>query len=354
MADQSWAERPRTMPRSTLRHVAFRIAEHVHAHGLASIHLVLHGGEPLLAGVEGIEDAVTTIRDAVGPRVRVAVSVQTNAVRLDETFLRAFDRLGARVGVSLDGDVTAHDRHRRHADGRGSHAAVAAALGPLAGEYRHLFGGILCTVDVRNDPLRTYEALLDFAPPAVDFLLPHGNWAAPPPGRSPGSAATPYADWLIPIFDRWYAPGARPTEVRLFADIMHLLLGGASAGEAVGLAPARMVVIETDGAIEQSDTLKSAYPGGPATGFHVARDPFDAVLGHPAVRARQIGAQALGAECLACPVMRVCGGGLYAHRYRPGAGFANPSVYCADLFRLITHIRHRVESDVTARMESRR
>src|SRR5262245_18306714 len=38
-------------------------------------------------------------------------------------------------------------------------------------------------------------------------------------------------------------------------------------------------------------------------------------------------------------VHRICGNGLYAHRYRAGIGFANPSVYSPDLQRLIGHIR---------------
>jgi uncharacterized protein len=62
--------------------------------------------------------------------------------------------------------------------------------------------------------------------------------------------------------------------------------------------------------------------------------------------ARQIGAAALAAQCQACPVMEICGGGLYPHRYRHGAGFGNPSVYCDDLMRLITHVRDRVLADV--------
>ena len=39
--------------------------------------------------------------------------------------------------------------------------------------------------------------------------------------------------------------------------------------------------------------------------------------------------------CRACPVVDICGGGLYAHRYRTGTGFDNPSVYCADLKEMI-------------------
>jgi uncharacterized protein len=45
--------------------------------------------------------------------------------------------------------------------------------------------------------------------------------------------------------------------------------------------------------------------------------------------------------------MRICGGGLYPHRYRNGEGFRHPSVYCADLMRVISHVRDRVIRDVT-------
>jgi hypothetical protein len=38
-------------------------------------------------------------------------------------------------------------------------------------------------------------------------------------------------------------------------------------------------------------------------------------------------------------VVTSCGGGLYAHRYKTGSGFDNPSVYCADLLKIITHVQ---------------
>lgn len=354
LADRSWRGRPARMADATVDATAARIAEHARAHGLTSIDLVLHGGEPLLAGPALIRHAVTAVRDAAGSGVAVHASVQTNGVRLDDGFLALFGELGVRIGVSLDGDARAHDRHRRRANGIGSHAAVAAALGRLtAPAYRHLFAGLLATVDVRNDPVRTYETLLAFEPPTVDFLLPHGNWTTPPPERRPGSPATPYARWLIAVFDRWYHAPRRETGVRLFEEIIQLVLGGVSAIEAVGLSPARMLVVETDGSIEQSDMLKSAYEGAPATGLHVTRDPFDAALLLPSLAARQIGERALAADCRACRIRRICGGGLYAHRYRAGTGFANPSVYCPDLYGLITHIERTVGADLATRLEGR-
>jgi uncharacterized protein len=352
MADQSWRDRPRRMSSEIAEQTAARIGEHARVHGLTDLTLIVHGGEPLLAGQELIWRLATATRKQAGPDVQVNVHIQTNGVGLTESYLQLFAELGARIGVSLDGTARAHDRHRRFASGRGSHAAVTAGLARMLQEdFRHLFSGLLCTIDLRNDPVETYEALLTFHPPRVDFLLPHGTWDAPPPGRTPDPADTPYAAWLIRVFEHWYRNPR--TDVRLFSDIMRLLIGRSSSGEAVGLAPATMVVIETDGWIEQIDNLKATYHGATATGLHVTRDPFDAALLLPGVVARQIGEHGLAATCRTCRVLQVCGGGMYAHRYRSGAGFANPSVYCPDLIQLITRIRAAVREDIDERLGRR-
>jgi uncharacterized protein len=350
MVDQSWRNQPNRMSVEIAEATAQRIGEHTRAHGLRNVALILHGGEPLLAGQRLIWTLVEATRKAAGPEVTVRARVQTNGIGLTDAYLRFFDELDVRVGVSLDGGPDEHDRHRRFANGHGSHQRVAAGLQRLRQpQFRHLFGGLLCTVDVRNDPIATYEALLVFEPPVIDFLLPHGTWDAPPPGRTPDPLVTPYADWLIAIFDRWY--DAPRTGIRLFEEIMRLLLTGTSTGEAVGLAPSTMVVVETNGSVEQVDSLKSAYVGATETGLHVTRDEFDAALLLPSMVARQIGVRALAAQCRSCPIHRVCGAGLYPHRFRSGSGFANPSVYCPDLMRLITHITAKVRADLASRLD---
>lgn len=352
MADQSWQQKPTVMEPSLLALTARRIAEHASAHELDAVRVVLHGGEPLLAGLRYLGDAVRELRRTVEPTVSVRVGLQTNGVMLDEDFLKMFRSLDVRVGVSLDGDRTAHDRHRRFAGGRSSHAAVSRALRLLMlPEHRAVYGGLLCTIDLQNDPISAYQGMLEFSPPAMDFLLPHGNWSAPPPGRDHDPAHAPYAEWLIPIFDLWYGSSNRQTRIRLFDEIIHLVLGGTSGSEAVGLTPTSLVVIETDGSVEQGDALKSAYAGAPVTGLHVTHDRFDAALSLPSIAARQLGHNALADDCMACPLRRVCGGGMYPHRYRAGNGFLNRSVYCPDLFRLIGHIQGRVAADVRKRME---
>ncbi|MBA9004375.1 FxsB family cyclophane-forming radical SAM/SPASM peptide maturase [Thermomonospora cellulosilytica] len=344
-ADQSWRSRPAAMPAQVLRQAARRIARHADAHGLDDVQVVLHGGEPLLAGPDFLDFAAAELRAAHPADRRVELGVQTNGLLLDAPMLDLLARHRIGVSVSLDGDRAGHDRHRRYANGRGSHAAVVRALRLLTDRHRALYRGLLCTIDLANDPISTYDALLETAPPRIDLLLPHGTWSVPPPGRGP-DAGTPYADWLIAVFDRWYGARPRETGIRLFEEIIHLLLGGHSGSESVGLSPVAVVVVDTDGTMQQVDTLKTAFPGAPETGLTVAEHDFDLALRHPGVVARQIGRAALCDQCMACPVRDVCGGGCYTHRHRRGSGYRNPSVYCADLKKLIAHVHRRVRADV--------
>lgn len=336
-ADQSWRARPKSIAQETVVKAGERIAEHARQHCLAEVRVVLHGGEPLLAGAPGLSRIARALRAAIEPACALDLRIHTNGVRLSEEFCELFRAERIKVGVSIDGDQAANDLHRRYADGRSSYARVVRAIGMLRQErYRECYAGLLCTVDVGSDPAAVYRALADLDPPAIDFLLPHATWDAPPPHAAAGR--TPYADWLAAAFDAWAADGRR-VRVRTFDSIIATTLGGASQTEALGLEASDLLVIETDGSLEQADSLKVAYDGAPATGLNVFAHPFSEAAAHPGIRARQQGLDGLSRTCRRCPVVTSCGGGLYAHRYRAGSGFDNPSVYCGDLKKIIGHVR---------------
>src|ERR1700678_658023 len=50
MMDQSWRDQPRLMSDGIAERTAERIGEHARSHDLRNLTLILHGGEPLLAG----------------------------------------------------------------------------------------------------------------------------------------------------------------------------------------------------------------------------------------------------------------------------------------------------------------
>jgi len=322
----------------TVAKAGMRIAEHARDHRLPQVSVILHGGEPLLAGASGLASIIGELRRAVEPVCALDLRIHTNGVRLDTELCELFLAEGVKVGISLDGDQAANDLHRRYANGRSSYDQVLRAVALLREErYRPVYAGLLATIDIRSDPVAAYRALAALDPPNLDFLLPHGTWDSPPPGAG-RPEATSYADWLLAVFGEWARDG-RLVPVRMFDSIIKTSYGGASGTESLGLAPSDVVVIETDGTIEQADSIKVAYDGAPATGLDIFRHPFDAAAAHPAIRARQAGIAGLADTCRRCPVVTSCGGGLFAHRYRTGSGFQNPSVYCADLEKIITHVR---------------
>ena len=335
------------MPFDVVNRAAERIAEHVARHGVDAPVVVLHGGEPLLAGADGIARVAGVLRDRV-PTVRL--QVQTNGTLLDEQLVRTLAAHRIKVGVSLDGGAADNDRHRVFANGRGSYQDVSRGIMLLKDVHPELFGGLLSTVDLETDPIACYEELVKFEPPMVDLLLPHGNWSSPPPGLTPDA---PYGRWLATVFNHWY--GSQPaTEIRFFREIITLILGGQSRIESIGLSPVTLLVVDTNGDLEQVDTLRSTYNGAAGTGMNVFRNSFDDALEHPGVMFRQAGTAALADECLACPVHKVCGAGYYPHRYKEGAGFRQPSVYCRDLRFLIDHIADRLRADLTELLSRRR
>lgn len=346
-ADQSWRTKPRVLAEETATQIATRIADHAASHQLDEVHVVLHGGEPLLLGYDGLRATLTTLRSVIDPVTRLDLRIHTNGVLLDEKLCELFADYGVKVGVSLDGDRAANDRHRRFPDGRSSYPEVLRALALLRRpEFQHLYSGILCTVDLNNDPVAVYEALIAEAPPCLDLLLPHATWDQPPP--RPGGVHTPYAAWLGQIHARWVAD-KRPVPIRLFDSLLAAWHGGPSGSEAVGLDPVDLLVIETGGDWEQTDSLKTAFDGAAATGLNVFTHSVDEAAAHPGVAVRRRGLSGLSVTCRSCSLVRACGGGLYAHRYRSPNGFNNPSVYCDDLKVLIPQVTEMPKAAPAAR-----
>lgn len=322
---------------------ANRIAQHVEAHNLDSIAVVFHGGEPLLVGAARISGYVKAIRNVVS--CSIDFGVQTNATLLTEEILSVLEEHRVSVGISFDGDQEANDRNRVFHDGRGAYAETQKGISLLCSRpaWRRLFAGVLAVVDLRNSPLDVYRAIAEINPPSMDVLLPDCHHDSPPP--RPLGDRIAYGRWLAKLFDIWYEE--QPSfDIRYFAEIMSLMLGGQSTLETIGDAPADMVVIETNGDIEPVDTLKIVGVAATNIGRTVSNTSFDDVIDLPAFRSRLIGKSALCDTCQKCPEVDNCGGGYLPHRFGKGNGFLNPSVYCADLQYLFEHMRQRIAVDL--------
>ncbi|WP_241549283.1 radical SAM protein [Gordonia alkanivorans] len=337
LGDDSWKAAPAELSDELIDAAADRIREHAQRHGLRSVAVSIHGGEPLLRGISKVENFAARIRSGIAP-VRVEISMQTNATLVTEAVAERLAALDIHVGVSLDGGEEANS-HRLDLGGKSSFNRVVRGISHMA-EFPGLIQGALAVIDLVNDPGDVYGTIKRLGFTSLDVLLPHGTWEALPVGkgadRNPDAPA-PYGDWLIELYKIWSADESR-TRLRLFDDIIHLLLGGEYSFESLGLAPAQLVTIESNGDIELVDSIGFTYEGAATTGANVLTNELDEILEHPGVVCRQIGASALPTICQECPVLDVCGGGLISHRWDSSRGFKNQTVYCSDMKKIIAFI----------------
>lgn len=338
--DKSYLQRPKFMSAAIYEHVLQRMREHCDRH-LHRMSISFHGGEPTLVGAQQFDRFAGRAREVLGRRLD-GISIQTNATLIDYDWAEAFARHKVQIGVSLDGPAAVHDALRVDGRGRGSHEAVLRGIAILQNAGLELF--ILTVISPGQSGLDIYRYLRDLGIRAMDFLLPdvsHDSKAQWYGAFGP----TPIADYLLPIFDTWMEEDNPDVTIRLFDDLLRLLMGGRGQTDALGNASMGYLVVETDGAIEALDSLRVCEGSLQRSGLNVRTQGFDDLdQGSPLVRQFIAETMPLAPVCRRCPERRVCGGGHLPHRHARANGFDNPSVWCADLLKLIRHARRVVAS----------
>jgi uncharacterized protein len=130
-ADQSWRRRPNVISDETVARAAERMAEHAQYHALSAVRVILHGGEPLLAGRHGCGESARSYAERWRQSVRSICGSIPTVCCSTTTSASLFAEQQVKVGISIDGDRAGNDRHRRHADDRSSYDQVLHAIGRL-------------------------------------------------------------------------------------------------------------------------------------------------------------------------------------------------------------------------------
>jgi uncharacterized protein len=105
-------------------------------------------------------------------------------------------------------------------------------------------------------------------------------------------------------------------------------------------------MVESDGTWEPLDTLRICGNGLTRTGLDVRTRDVEEIWTAPLYQIGLRSQELLSDDCRSCAYRRVCGGGYLPHRYRHDTGFSNPSVYCADLLAVLSHIHRRIAAEL--------
>ncbi|WP_165223297.1 radical SAM protein [Aquisphaera insulae] len=348
LADTTWKLQPRFMSDEVFSTAIGRWRDHVRGRGAKHLHLVLHGGEPLLAGPDRLDRWMTLARRELDDlEVPLSIGIQTNGLLIGDESCEVFDRHGAAIGVSIDGVPGKGDLLRIDHAGRPTGSRVEARLRWLvSSRWRHTLGGILSVVNVECDPIETMEYVMSFGSSTCDFRLPLCNHDSPPSRPGWDTDGTSYGRWLARVFDHAIENDV-PCRVRILDAVINAGVNRHAYQSLIGNSElSRACVIETDGSYEFTDNLKSAREGITKTGLSVARHTLDDYCRHAGAWSEQYGLGGMDSparRCRDCPVWNQCGGFYYANRFRSANAFANESVFCSDLRYLFDHVRARIQ-----------
>ncbi len=350
--DDSWRSQPKVMSAETVALVIDRVKAHCLRHRLPAFMFIFHGGEPLLCGKQFFSDFVAAARRALEPEVSAKFTLQTNGTLLTADWCEHLHQLGITVGVSLDGPEEVNDRHRVDHAGRGSYQAIKAAI-QTANSFRpvHRRLGVLTVIDLEADPVACFEHHRSLGITAVDFILPDATRDHPPPGWS--ATGTPYADWLIKVFDCWFYERPKTMRVRMFEEYIGQVLGAPAHLDTSGTSRNEVLAIQTDGGIEPVGSLNFCGNQFTKLGANVRTHELDDALDTELAHHYHLSGEKLCGRCSACPLRQICGGGYLPWRYSRERRFDNSAVYCNDLIKLITHIRNRVLQHLPQRLQAR-
>ena len=336
--DKSYLKRPKFMDETIFNLVLLRAKEYCDRRPNHKLFLTFHGGEPTLLGPTRFLRYIIKAREFLGNRLG-GISMQTNGTLIDDEWIAILKKYHIPVSISLDGPALAHDANRVDFMGNGSHSSTVRGFRLL--QKAGLKPGILCVIDPRASGLENYRYFRSLGATHINFLLPDATWESK--DKLYGElGVTPIADYLIPVFDKWFGEDDPSVQIRILLGLLSKMMGGDQNSDSFGNPLMSYLIVETDGSIQALDALRVCEEGIADSGLNVATHGFDNLAqGLPLVHRVVHEGIPLCDTCRACPEVNLCGGGYLPHRYSKGNGFNNPSIWCLDILKIIGHMRNR-------------
>ena len=219
MGDNTWKKASKVLEIEALRKILENIIEHSNYHEFDNVDISLHGGEPLLVGIKLFKKYIYLIKNELKD-LNYTIGLQSNGLLITDEFLDFFKEEAISIGISCDGPPKVNDKNRYYHNGKGSGLKLEKVLYKL--QNNNIFAGILAVIDITENPLEVWHYLASFSPPVVDFLLPHGHHDKLPQKKTFENKI--YGDWMIKIFDDWFAKRVhQEIRIRFFEEIIYRL-----------------------------------------------------------------------------------------------------------------------------------
>ena len=320
------------------------LSQYIEASEGPNVHIVWHGGEPTLAGLDFYRRAVEIEKRYLPKGWSCWNNLQTNGLLLDDAWAAFIAEAHFDVGLSVDGQSQLHDQYRKDHKGNGSHKNALAAVRRL--QAHGVQPDLLCTVtsSAAKDPLAVYRSLRALDTGWIQFIPIVRRKAnqVTPDSVGPGE----YGDFLCAIFDEWAFNDIGRLDVQLFAEAARVWAGGEAGLCYMAPTCGRALIVEMDGSIYSCDHF--VYPefriGNIKTESlrELADNPVQIRFGND--KRDRLNAECTGSNgAHACPHLELCNGGCPKDRFVTEAGGPSdeaPRNYlCEGFKRFFSHTR---------------
>ncbi|AKG34758.1 anaerobic sulfatase maturase [Paenibacillus durus] len=269
------------------------------------------GGEPLLAGLEFFEEAVSLQARYAPKGTSIGNSIQTNGTLINDRWAAFFKKYNFLVGVSLDGPEDIHDARRVDSRGQGSFHRVMKGIEHLR---RHNVDFNILSVIHKGNVGQAAEIMAFFEEEGFSYVqfIPCMDFRSQEPDKPGVYDITPaeYGQFLREAFDYWYNGGSPRVSVRFFDN----MLAGYTNREAElcihrAECPTTIILEQNGDAYPCDFFISPEWKIG-----NVATHSIEDLLKHP-LYTRFLGMKpALPEGCRSCEWKRLCHGGCPRNR----------------------------------------
>lgn len=336
LGDMSYKLQPKFIENETVRIFAQKMLYHLQTNSLTSVVIIIHGGEPLLMKKDDMVSFIKHFDIMKKNDIKVVFYLQTNGILIDDEWCRIFKKYDINVGISLDGPKHVNDAFRVDKQGKGTYDKVIKGINVLKNNKFNT--SVLSVMNLGIDTNEYYTHFKNLNVKSLDVLLLDANYDN---RDSVFAYEMSPSEWYIKLFDQWYNDSHK-FHIRFFNLIIKEIIGESQGLDSLGVSENNVLVLETNGGLEAVDVLKLCGDSFTKNGININSDEIDEVKNSDLIEIYYNSGKYLPKKCLACPVQEICGGGYLPHRYSSENGFNNPSIYCNDLLKLITHIQNTV------------
>ena len=291
-----------------------------------------------MAGLPFFEYFTAKARELCPLGVKIAFSIQTNGMLLDQSWAEFFHKEDFLVGISIDGAKDIHNLHRIDANNNFTWNRVIKALSLLQKNDVKVNALCVVTAQCARSPIKVYNELKKLGFEYMQFIA-----CLDPIGRERGSmpySLTPelYGSFLCRLFDLWYKDWEAGCyhSVRLFNDYIQMLLGFGPSTCATCGSCGNYFVVEGDGSLYPCDFyVLDEWKTG-----RLGTSTLQEIADNSKAKKFQLSGIEKPKECATCRYGKICRGGCKNDWYEEDDGFHN--YFCSSFKKLFDYAMPRM------------